>query len=112
MEDTGIVFAEALNRLLAEHGAVQRYAHAAIPMDEALAEVVIDVSGRPYLVFEDEHLTYAEVAAQVLALFDGSAASLDTAVEAIETLYTAATDPINGDFLMPLVGVLDNPFAV
>lgn len=51
-------------------------------------------------------------AAQVLALFDGSAASLDTAVEAIETLYTAATDPINGDFLMPLVGVLDNPFAV
>jgi imidazoleglycerol-phosphate dehydratase len=51
VEDTGIVFGEALSRFLEEHGPVQRYAQAAIPMDEALAEVVIDVSGRPYLVF-------------------------------------------------------------
>jgi len=51
VEDTGIVFGEALNRLLEKHGAVKRYAQATIPMDEALAEAVIDISGRPYLVF-------------------------------------------------------------
>jgi len=51
VEDTGIVVGAALNRLLEEHGPVRRYAQAAIPMDEALSEVVIDVSGRPYLVF-------------------------------------------------------------
>jgi imidazoleglycerol-phosphate dehydratase len=51
IEDTGIVFGEALNRLLERQGAVCRYAQATIPMDEALSEVVIDVSGRPFLVF-------------------------------------------------------------
>jgi imidazoleglycerol-phosphate dehydratase len=51
VEDTGIVFGEALNRLLEAHGPVRRYAQAVIPMDEALSEVVIDVSGRPCLVF-------------------------------------------------------------
>jgi imidazoleglycerol-phosphate dehydratase len=51
VEDTGIVLGEALKRLLEEHGPVRRFAQAGIPMDEALGEVVIDVSGRPYLVF-------------------------------------------------------------
>ena len=51
VEDTGIVFGEALNKLLQEHGPVQRYGQATVPMDEALSEVVIDVCGRPYLVF-------------------------------------------------------------
>jgi imidazoleglycerol-phosphate dehydratase len=51
VEDTGIVFGEALNRLLEERGSVKRYAQATIPMDEALSEVVIDVSGRSHLVF-------------------------------------------------------------
>ncbi|WP_439524508.1 DUF4214 domain-containing protein [Marivita sp.] len=51
-------------------------------------------------------------AAQVMALFDGSAESLTSAVEAIETLYMAAIEPMGGDFLMPLMGVLDDPFVV
>jgi imidazoleglycerol-phosphate dehydratase len=51
VEDAGIVLGEALKRLLEEHGPVRRFAQATIPMDEALGEVVIDVSGRPYLVF-------------------------------------------------------------
>ena len=51
VEDAGIVLGEALNRLLEAHGPVQRYGQAVVPMDEALSEVVIDVSGRPYLVF-------------------------------------------------------------
>ena len=51
VEDTGLVFGEALSRLLEEHGPVQRFSEARVPMDEALSEAVIDVSGRPYLVF-------------------------------------------------------------
>lgn len=51
-------------------------------------------------------------AALVMELFDGSADSLATAVEAVDTLYTAAQDSVSGDFLMPLVGVLDDPFAI
>lgn len=51
VEDTGIVFGEALNKLLQDYGPVQRFGQATIPMDEALSEVVIDVCGRSYLVF-------------------------------------------------------------
>ena len=51
-------------------------------------------------------------AAQIMALFDGSDASAQNAVDAIDALYDASMDADNGDFLMPLVGVLDDPFAV
>jgi hypothetical protein len=51
-------------------------------------------------------------ASMIMGMFDGSAESLASAVEAVDTLYTAAQDPVNGDFLMPLVGVLDDPFAI
>ncbi|MFA8387892.1 MAG: DUF4214 domain-containing protein [Pelagibaca sp.] len=51
-------------------------------------------------------------AAQIMALFDGSAESLADAVDAVELLYGAAQDTVNGDFLMPLVGVLDVPSIV
>lgn len=51
-------------------------------------------------------------AALVMALFDGSETSVASAVNAIETLYAAAMDPVNGDFLMPVVGILDDPFAL
>ena len=45
----------------------------------------------------------------VLSLFDGSADSFETAVEAIDALYSAAMDPVTGEFLIQLVGVLDDP---
>ncbi|MFA8387595.1 MAG: DUF4214 domain-containing protein [Pelagibaca sp.] len=48
-------------------------------------------------------------ASRVLSLFDGSTDSFRTTVAAIETLYDAAMDPLEGDFLMQLVGVLDDP---
>lgn len=50
VEDVGIVLGQALAGVL-EKGAVARFAHAVIPMDEALAEAAIDVCGRPTLVF-------------------------------------------------------------
>lgn len=50
-----------------------------------------------------------ENAAHVLSLFDGSADSFEAAVTAIGTLHTAAMDPVDGEFLIQLVGVLDDP---
>jgi hypothetical protein len=47
-----------------------------------------------------------------MALFDGSAASVQDTVDAIDALYAAAMDGENGDFLMPLVGVMDDPFVI
>jgi len=48
VEDTGLVLGLALSQTLENFGAVHRYSHAYIPMDEALSRIVIDVSGRPY----------------------------------------------------------------
>lgn len=51
-------------------------------------------------------------AAVVMGLFDGTDASIDDAVAAIDDFYSDALDPTDGEFLMPLVGVLDDPFAM
>lgn len=52
VEDTGIVLGRAFAEALGEDSCIQRYGTAFIPMDEALARCVLDVSGRAYLVFE------------------------------------------------------------
>jgi imidazoleglycerol-phosphate dehydratase len=49
VEDVGLVLGQALSEILARAGTVARFGHAVIPMDEALAEVAIDVCGRPTL---------------------------------------------------------------
>ena len=51
-EDIGIVLGQALDRALGERGGIARYGDATVPMDEALAACAIDISGRPYCVFE------------------------------------------------------------
>jgi imidazoleglycerol-phosphate dehydratase len=52
IEDVGIVLGQALDRALGERVAIRRTGHAYVPMDEALARVVVDLSGRPYTVFD------------------------------------------------------------
>lgn len=52
VEDVGIVFGQALKKALVDKTGFSRYGHAIIPMDEALALVALDLSGRPYLKFE------------------------------------------------------------
>jgi imidazoleglycerol-phosphate dehydratase len=52
MEDLGIVFGEAIRKALGEKTGIRRYGNATVPMDESLAQVIIDLSGRPYLVYK------------------------------------------------------------
>ncbi|RKJ40703.1 imidazoleglycerol-phosphate dehydratase HisB [Acutalibacter sp. 1XD8-33] len=54
VEDVGIVLGQALGQALGDKGGIRRYGHAFIPMDEALAECALDISGRPFLVFRGE----------------------------------------------------------
>jgi imidazoleglycerol-phosphate dehydratase len=51
VEDTGIVLGDLLNRIVTDFGPVERFGNSTIPMDDALSEIVIDVCGRPYLVY-------------------------------------------------------------
>ena len=52
VEDVGIALGVAIRQALGDKKGVARFAHAYAPLDEALARVVIDVSGRPFLSFE------------------------------------------------------------
>ena len=50
-EDSGYVLGEAVAKALGEKKGIERYGYALIPMDETLTRVVVDLSGRPYLVW-------------------------------------------------------------
>jgi imidazoleglycerol-phosphate dehydratase len=51
VEDVGIGVGEALRQALADKAGLARYGHAVVPLDEALVEVVVDLSGRPHLTW-------------------------------------------------------------
>ena len=51
VEDVGITFGQAVLKALGDKLGIRRYAHAYVPLDEALSRVVVDVSGRPGLEF-------------------------------------------------------------
>jgi imidazoleglycerol-phosphate dehydratase len=51
VEDIGIVLGEAFKQALADKQGINRYGQVTVPMDESLAGVVVDISGRPYLVY-------------------------------------------------------------
>jgi len=54
VEDVGIALGQAVDRALGDRAGIARFGFAAVPMDEALAEVALDLSGRGLLVFRAE----------------------------------------------------------
>lgn len=59
VEDTGIVLGQAIKQALGDKAGIGRYGDALVPLDEALAQAVVDVSGRPYLVHSGEPAGFA-----------------------------------------------------
>ena len=56
IEDTGITLGQVLTQALGDRRGIERYGSAFVPMDETLAHVVVDLSGRAHLAFEPETL--------------------------------------------------------
>lgn len=54
VEDVGIVLGKAIRQALGDKAGISRYGDALVPLDEALVQAVVDVSGRPYLVHSGE----------------------------------------------------------
>ena len=57
IEDTGIVLGEAIKKALGDKKGIKRYGYFILPMDETLVLASLDLSGRPYLVFDAEFST-------------------------------------------------------
>ncbi|MFC6640141.1 matrixin family metalloprotease [Sulfitobacter sediminilitoris] len=94
-------------------------AKAAFPPGASAAFIAQMLEDRQYLSDKADIGAYFAVhkgmsdvteAVQIMTLFDGSESSIENALNAIEGHYDAALSADSGDFLMPLLGVLDNPF--
>lgn len=68
VEDVGIVLGQALSQALGDRRGIRRYGEATVPLDDALARVVVDVSGRPYLAFHAEPPTWQKLGDYDVAL--------------------------------------------
>jgi len=51
IEDVGLVLGDAFNKALGDRKGIRRYGHVVLPMDDAMASVTVDLSNRPYLVY-------------------------------------------------------------
>ena len=58
VEDVAIVLGQAIREALGDKSGISRYGDALVPLDEALVQAVVDISGRPYLVHEGEPAGY------------------------------------------------------
>jgi imidazoleglycerol-phosphate dehydratase len=57
VEDVGIVLGSAFSEALGDKAGVRRFADSLVPLDEALVQVALDLSGRPFLVYEVDPVT-------------------------------------------------------
>ena len=90
------------------------------PAGASQAFIDQQLADRAYLANKTDIGTYFAVnrgmsdvdnANAVMQLFDGSQTSIDAAVALTDTFYASAESAVGGEFLMPIVGILDNPFA-
>lgn len=72
VEDVGLALGQALKDALGDKRGIERYGHASVPMDDALARVTLDLSGRPALVF---HVQWASGEERETRSGDGEPAS-------------------------------------
>ncbi|MBI5027133.1 MAG: imidazoleglycerol-phosphate dehydratase HisB [Nitrospirae bacterium] len=70
LEDIGIVLGEAVKKALGEKLRIRRYGEALTPMDESLAQVAIDLSGRPFLVYKVRPLKGSMASGLETSLFE------------------------------------------
>ena len=77
VEDMGIVLGQALSMALGERRGIRRYGEATVPMDEALVQVVLDLSGRPYFAHD------LRLSSERVGTFE-----VETAVELLRALAT------------------------
>jgi imidazoleglycerol-phosphate dehydratase len=61
VEDVGLVLGQAVTQALGERKGIRRYGHAVTPMDDALAAVTVDLSNRPFLVYNAPESVVSEV---------------------------------------------------
>jgi imidazoleglycerol-phosphate dehydratase len=64
VEDVGLALGDALRQAVGDKRGIRRYGDALVPMEEALAQVALDISGRPLLVYE------ADIPAEAIGQFD------------------------------------------
>ena len=69
VEDIGMVLGSAFREALGDKAGIRRFGWASVPLDETLAEVVVDLSGRPFLVY-NVTLSHREVKGFDLGLFE------------------------------------------
>jgi imidazoleglycerol-phosphate dehydratase len=62
VEDVGLVLGDALSEALGERKGIRRYGYAVTPMDDALAAVTVDLSNRPFLVYNAPETAASEIA--------------------------------------------------
>jgi imidazoleglycerol-phosphate dehydratase len=97
VEDIGICIGEVFRKALGERVGIRRYGYAIVPMDEALASVALDISGRPYLVYQnhlDDRCT-GDFALDLVPVFirgfvDRAGITLHATVHAAENPHHAA----------------------
>ena len=64
VEDVGLALGDALRKAVGDKRGIRRYGDALVPMEEALAQVALDISGRPLLVYD------ADIPAEAIGQFD------------------------------------------
>lgn len=57
VEDVGLVLGDAFDKALGDRKGIKRYGHAVVPMDDALTSVTVDLSNRPFLVYNVSDIT-------------------------------------------------------